>query len=90
MCRESQRHQSFHARAQTHFERFRERSCREGGPIVGAWECLCRFWQHIKQLTIQRENIARDMLQAAILEVELEQLQKTMEEQVDLLTQHFM
>lgn len=39
--------------------------------------------RNIEQLTTQRYNIAQDITQPIILEVELEQLQKTMEDQVD-------
>lgn len=42
------------------------------------------------RLTIQRDNIAQNVAQATAFIVELEQLRKTMEEQVDLLTQDFL
>lgn len=38
------------------------------------------FGHHIERLTTQRDNIAQSVEQTTALEVELERLQKTMEE----------
>lgn len=67
-------------------ERFRAGSCQENGPIVGTWDAYADLKQNIERLTIQRDNIARDIAQVVAFEAELEQLQNTMKEQVNLLT----
>lgn len=70
-----------------YFERFGEGP--KGGRIIGAGGCLFDFQHHIERLTARRD-IAQSVERATTLEVELERLQKTMDEQIDLLIQEFM
>lgn len=48
------------------------------------------FEQNIERLTIQRDNVPRDIVQAIALEAELEQIRTATEEQVNLLSKDFL
>lgn len=56
-----------------------------GSQTDRAWGCACWFWVRYRASQHPKENINRNMAQAAALEAELEMVRLAMEEQVNTL-----